>query len=76
PGERWRVSLRHEERGWVLLAPENRVYLRRDLAIRALVDQLAIMSRTLANEREIKKLVKALDALLSREGPGQSASLE
>jgi hypothetical protein len=76
PGERWRVSLRHEERGWVLLAPENRVYLRRDLAIRALVDQLAIMSRTPANEREIKKLVKALDALLSREGPGQSASLE
>jgi hypothetical protein len=76
PAERWRVSLRHEERGWVLLAPEDRVYLRRDLAIRALADQLAIMSRTPDKEREIRKVVKALDALLSRAAPGQSARLE
>lgn len=75
PADKWRVSLHHEERGWVMLAPQDRVYLRRDLAIRALADQVATMSRVPANDREIKKAVKALDDLLSRETPGATAGL-
>jgi hypothetical protein len=33
---RWRVILRREERGWMLLVPRNRIYLRRAAAARVL----------------------------------------
>jgi hypothetical protein len=76
PIDRWRVSLHREERGWALLVPQDRVYLRRDAAIRALADRVAMMSRTPAHDREIKKAVKALDELLSRDIPGSTAGLQ
>jgi hypothetical protein len=47
--EKWRVALRHENQGWVLLAHLDRIYLRHDLAVTALANQLAII--TCAGER-------------------------
>jgi hypothetical protein len=76
PIDRWRVSLHRGERGWILLAPQDRVYLRRDAAIRALAGHVAMMSRTPAHDGEIKKAVKALDELLSRDIPGSTAGLQ
>ncbi len=76
PIDRWRVSLHREDRGWILLVPQDRVYLRRDAAIRALADQVAMMSRAPANNWEIKKAVKALDEVLSRDIPSPTAGLQ
>jgi hypothetical protein len=76
PTERWRVYLHREERGWVMLVPQDRIYLRRGLAIRVLADQVAMMSRAPANDREIKKAVKALDDVLSRQISGPTAGLQ
>jgi hypothetical protein len=35
-GARWRVTLRREERGWILLVPRDHIYLRREVATRSL----------------------------------------
>ena len=61
----WRATLRREEQGWVLLAPQDRIYIRRDLAIRALSDHLAVLSRMPANSQEVRRVVKVLDELLA-----------
>ncbi len=74
--DKWQVTLRRGERGWVLLAPQDHIYLRRDLAIRALAEQVAILSRGAANNREIRQAVKALDDLLTRQAPAPTASLQ
>jgi hypothetical protein len=36
---RWRLTLRHEPRGWILLVPRDRIYLRREAAARVLEHQ-------------------------------------
>jgi hypothetical protein len=61
----WRATLRREEQGWVLLAPQDRIYIRRDLAIRALSDHLAVLSRMPANSQEVRRVVRVLDELLA-----------
>jgi hypothetical protein len=33
---RWRLTLRHEEPGWMLLVPRDRIYLRREVATRVI----------------------------------------
>lgn len=66
---KWRVALRHEDQGWVLLARQDRIYLRRDLAVTALANQLAILSRVPANGQELRKVVRVLDELLAEKPP-------
>jgi cell wall-associated NlpC family hydrolase len=61
----WRAALRREEQGWVLLAPQDRIYIRRELAIQALSDHLAMLSRMPANSQEVRRLVRVLDELLA-----------
>jgi hypothetical protein len=73
--ERWRVSLHRDERGWVMLVPQDRIYLRLGPAIHALADQVARTSQVPSNDREFKKAVKALDDLLSRDTAGATAGL-
>ncbi|HEY6272790.1 MAG TPA: NlpC/P60 family protein [Terriglobales bacterium] len=73
--EQWSVVLRRNEGRWVLQAPQNHLYLRRDLAVRVQAEHVAVMSRESAHNPDIKKAVKALDDLLSLEIPGQSAGL-
>jgi hypothetical protein len=67
--EKWRVVLRRENQGWVLLAHQDRIYLRHDLAITALANQLAIMSRVPANGPELRNVVRVLDELLAEKPP-------
>jgi hypothetical protein len=62
--ERWRLNLHQEQQGWILLSPQDRVYLRRDQVIRALTNRLALMSGTQGNRQELRKTVKMLDELL------------
>jgi hypothetical protein len=61
----WRATLRREEQGWVLLAPQDRIYIRREPAIQALSEHLAAMSRVPANSQEVRRVVKVLDELLA-----------
>ena len=61
----WRATLRREEQGWVLLAPQDRIYIRRGLAIEALSDHLAVLSRMPANSQEVRRVVRVLDGLLA-----------
>jgi hypothetical protein len=72
---RWRLSLQRENRGWVMLVPQDRIYLRLGPAIHALADQVARTSRVPANEREFKKAVKTLNDLLSRDAADATAGL-
>lgn len=60
---RWRATLRREKQGWVLLAPQDRIYVRRELAIQALANHLAVLSRIPANGREVRRVVRVLDEL-------------
>lgn len=67
------VALQRQEQGWVLLAPQDRIYLRRDMAVHALSNHLAAMSRGSATSEELKKVVKALDELLPQRTAGATA---
>jgi cell wall-associated NlpC family hydrolase len=60
---KWRATLRRERQGWVLLAPQDRIYIRRDLAIQALANHLAVLSRIPANSQEVRRVVRVLDEL-------------
>jgi hypothetical protein len=61
----WRVRLSRQERGWVVLMPQEPIYLRRQLAVPTLSNHLATMSRAPANNEERRKVVTLLDQLLS-----------
>lgn len=69
----WRVRLSRQEQGWTVLVPQDRIYLRRDLAIMALANHLATVSRAPANKDELKKLVRILDQLLSQTEDDEAA---
>jgi len=62
--ERWRLPLRREQQGWVLLSLQDRMYLRRDQAVKALANRLALMSEEQGNLQELRKTVRMLDELL------------
>lgn len=64
---RLRVALRREKEGWILLWPQDRTCLRRDLAIKVLAGYLAATSRAPANAnpQDLRKIVKVLDRLLA-----------
>jgi hypothetical protein len=44
-GEQMRWELRHTPQGWQLLAPANRAYVPRDVAVRVLAGQLAFLAQ-------------------------------
>jgi hypothetical protein len=60
---RWRATLRRKKQGWVLLAPQDRIYVRREPAIQALANHLAVLSRIPANGEEVRRVVRVLDEL-------------
>jgi hypothetical protein len=60
---RWRATLRREKQGWILLAPQDHLYVRRELAIQALANHLAVLSRIPANGQEVRRVVRVLDEL-------------
>jgi hypothetical protein len=66
---KWRARLRRETQGWVLLAPQDRVYIRRKPAIQALSRHLAVLSRIPANSQEVRRVMSVLDEL---SGAGKS----
>jgi hypothetical protein len=59
----WRATLRRKKQGWVLLAPQDRIYVRREPAIQALANHLAVLSRIPANGEEVRRVVRVLDEL-------------
>ena len=64
--ERWRLTLRREQQGWVLQSPPlDRVYLQRDQAVKALTNRLALMSSAQGDRQEFKKTVRMLDELVN-----------
>jgi hypothetical protein len=63
---KWRATLRREKQGWVLLAPQDRVYIGREPAIQALSNHLAVLSRISANSQEVRRVVRVLDELLAQ----------
>jgi hypothetical protein len=60
---KWRATLRRGRQGWVLLAPQDPIYIRRELAIQALANHLAVLSRIPANSQEVRRVVRVLDEL-------------
>jgi hypothetical protein len=73
--ERWRLTLRREPQGWVLQSPpRGRVYLRRDQAVRALANRLAMMSSAQGNRQELRITVRMLDELLAEKPAKAPAS--
>ena len=67
----WRVRLSRQEQRWTVFVPQDRIYLRRDLAVIALANHVATVSRAPASKQELKKLVRILDQLLSETEPDE-----
>lgn len=63
----WRLALRHDAQGWMMLVPHDKTCLPRDQAIQALTDHLARVSHEAENEQELKRTVRVLDDLLAGE---------
>jgi hypothetical protein len=70
----WRATLRRKKQGWVLLAPQDRVYVRREPAIQALANHLAVLSRIPANGPEVRRVVRVLDELSAEKSTYAGAS--
>src|SRR5215472_8905399 len=66
---KWRARLRREKQGWILLVPQDRIYIRRKPAIQALAKHLAVLSRMPANSQEVRRVMRVLDEL---SGAGKS----
>jgi len=71
---RLRVSLRRDEQGWILLWPRDRIYMRRELAIRVLANHLAAKSRVSADAQGLRNVVRALDELLEEKSQDASGA--
>src|SRR5215469_11898986 len=65
-----RVILSRQEKGWILLDPQNLVYLNRRLAARALSHQLATMPKWPARQQEVRTATKILHELMSADAGG------
>jgi len=53
--EKLRWELRHTPQGWQLQAPSNRAYIPRDVAVRALAEQLAFLTKNEAASVELDR---------------------
>ena len=69
----WRVSLRRQEQGWVLFLPQDRIYLRHNVAMLVVSRRLAALSRSPVNNQERKKVTQILDELQSETDTVQGA---
>jgi len=65
-----RVILSRQPQGWILLDPQNLVYLNRRLAARAVSHQLATMPKWPARQQEVRTATKILHELMSADAGG------
>src|SRR5215472_4621691 len=65
-----RVILSRQPQGWILLDPQNLVYLNRRLAARALSHQLASMPQGPAGQQQVRTAAKILHELQSADAGG------
>jgi hypothetical protein len=65
-----RVILSRQKQGWILLDPQNLVYLNRRLAARALSHQLASMPQGPAGQQQVRRATKILHELISADAGG------
>jgi hypothetical protein len=65
-----RVILSRQKQGWILLDPQNLVYLNRRLAARALSHQLATMPQGPTGQQQVRTATKILRELLSADAGG------
>ena len=70
----WRLSLRRQEQGWVLLIPQDPIYLRHDVARLVLRRRLVSLSRWPVNNQERKKVTQILDELQAEKDPDQAGA--
>jgi hypothetical protein len=68
-----RVILSRQQQGWILVTPQELLYLNHHQAVVALTDQLATLSKTPADQLQAKKTSKILHELLSDKSPGANA---
>ena len=69
---RRRVILSRQKQGWILLEPQELMYLNRHLAATALTNQLGTLAHAPADQREARKAVQLLHELLSAKSAGTS----
>jgi hypothetical protein len=65
-----RVILSRQQQGWMLLLPQDLMYLNRRTAAVALTDQLANLSKGPADQLRAKKTTKVLREVLSVQNAG------
>jgi hypothetical protein len=67
---RRRLILSRQQQGWILLMPQDLLYLTRRMAAAALTDQLTALSKAPADQLQAKKTSKMLHELLSEKSAG------
>src|SRR5215472_13993345 len=65
-----RVILSRQEKGWILLDPQNLVYLNRRVAAKTLSHQLASMPQGPAGQQQVRIATKILHELMSADAGG------
>jgi hypothetical protein len=65
-----RVILSRQQQGWILVTPQELLYLNHQQATKALTDQLAALSKTPADQLQAKKATRILHELMATKSPG------
>jgi hypothetical protein len=66
--EHLRWELRHTSKGWQLLAPANRAYVPRDVAVRVLAGQVAFLTQNKAATNDLDRSVHQQSVIVSALG--------
>jgi hypothetical protein len=64
-----RVILSRQQQGWILVTPQELLYLNHNQATKALTDQLAALSKTPADQLQAKKTTRILHELMAPKSP-------
>jgi hypothetical protein len=64
-----RVILSRQQQGWILVTPQELLYLNHQQATKALTDQLAALSKTPADQLQAKKTTRILRELMATKSP-------
>jgi hypothetical protein len=64
-----RVILSRQQQGWILVTPQELLYLNHNQATKALTDQLAALSKTSADQLQAKKTTRILHELMATKSP-------
>jgi hypothetical protein len=67
-----RVILSRQQQGWILVTPQELLYLNHQQATKALTDQLAALSKTPADQLQAKKTARILHELQAAKSPGDN----